>query len=112
MIYQPDKGTGNMSGFAENILEKGSLHNIYFIACLKAEDESTLNVWKAYRLFTGYKQGMHLGGSLTAQKIFNFQNIPYARQTKIMKRGTGYVPDAEEESCGIEVVIPLAKKTT
>lgn len=112
MIYQPDKGTGNMSGFAENILEKGSLHNIYFIACLKAEDESTLNVWKAYRLFTGYKQGMHLGGSLTAQKIFNFQNIPYAQQTKTMKRGTGYVPDAEEESCGVEVVIPLAKKTT
>lgn len=110
MVYQPDEGTGNMSGFVENILEKGSLHNIYFIGCLKAEDESTLGVWKAYQFFAGYKTGIHLGGNLTAQKIFNFQNIPYAQQTKTMKKGMGYVPDAGEESCGVEVVIPLAKR--
>ena len=53
---------------------------------------------------------MHLGGSLSAQKIFNFQNISFAQQSRVTKKGMGYVPDDEEESNGIEVVVPLAKK--
>ncbi len=44
------------------------------------------------------------------QKIFNFQNIAFAQQSKGMKKGLGYIPDDEEESNGVEVVIPLAKK--
>lgn len=110
MVYSPGEGVGNMSGFVENILEKGSLHNIYFFGSLKAEDESILTAYKAYHFFTGYKKGVHLGGSLVTQKIFNFQNIAFAQQSKVMKKGMGYVPDDEEESSGVEVVIPLAKK--
>ena len=110
MVYKPGEGVGNMSGFVENILEKGSLHNIYFIGGLKAEEQSLLAADKAYQLFTGYKKGIHLGGNLTAQKLFHFQNIAYAQQSKVMKKGLGYVPDEDEESNGIEVVIPLAKK--
>lgn len=110
MVYRPEEGVGKMSGFVENIMEKGSLHHIYFIGCLKTEDQSTLSAYKAYQLFTGYKKGIHLGGNLAAQRILNFQNIPFAQQSKMMKKGIGYVPDNEEESNGIEVVIPLAKK--
>lgn len=110
MVYKPGEGVGSMSGFVENIMEKGSLHNIYFIGCLKAEDESMLAAYKAYLLFTGYKKGIHLGGNLAAQKIFHFQNIAFAQQSKATKKGYGYIPDAEEESNGIEVVIPFAKK--
>lgn len=110
IVYKPGIGVGNMSGFVENILEKGSLHNIYFIGCLRAEEQGTLAGYKAYQLFVGYKKGIHLGGNLTAQKIFNFENIAFAQQSKAMKKGSGYVPDEEEESNGIEVVIPLAKK--
>lgn len=110
MVYSPDEGVGSMSGFVENILEKGSLHNIYFIGSLRVEDESVLTAYKAYHFFTGYKKGMHLGGSLSAQKIFNFQNISFAQQSRVTKKGMGYVPDDEEESNGIEVVVPLAKK--
>lgn len=110
MVYKPGEGVGNMSGFVENIMEKGSLHNIYFIGCLKTEDQNLLAAYKAYHLFIGYKRGIHLGGNLVAQKIFNFQNIAFAQQSKVMKKGFGYVPDDEEESNGIEVVIPLAKK--
>ncbi len=110
MVYTPGEGVGNMSGFVENILEKGSLHHIYFIACLKVEDQSILSAYQAYQLFTGYKKGVHLGGNLVAQKIFSFQNIAFAQQSKVTKKGLGYVPDEEEESNGIEIVIPLAKK--
>ena len=28
MVYKPGEGVGNISGFVENILEKGSLHHI------------------------------------------------------------------------------------
>ena len=110
MVYRPEAGVGNMSGFVENILEKGSLHQIYFFGCLKTEDQNTLSVYKGYQLFTGYKKGIHLGGNLASQKNFQFQNISFAQQSKAVKKGLGYVPDEEEESCGIEVVIPLAKK--
>ena len=110
MVYKPDEGVGNMSGFVENILEKGSLHNIYFIGCLKVEEQSILSAYKAYHSFVGYKKGIHLGGNLAMRKIFNFQNISFIQQSKGMKKGLGYVPDDEEEGNGIEVVIPLAKK--
>lgn len=109
MIYKPEEGVGNMSGFVENIMEKGKLHHIYFIGCIKLEDQSFLGAYRAYSLFVSYKKGIHLGGNLVSQQIFSFQNIPYAEQAKSQKRGLGYVPDDEEENNGIQVVIPLVK---
>ena len=109
MAYKPGEGVGSMSGFLENILEKGSMHYIYFIGCLKAEDHALMSAYKAYHSYISYKKGIHLGGNLQAQKIFNFQNLSFAQQSKATKRGMGYVPDEEEESVGIEVVVPLAK---
>lgn len=108
-VYKPGNGIGNMFGFLENILEKGSLHHIYFFGCLRAEDQGMLSAYRAYGLFVSYKKGIHLGGNLTSQKLFSFQNISFAQQSKGMKKGRGYVPDDEEESIGREVVIPLAK---
>lgn len=110
MVYKPDPGVGNMSGFVENIMEKGAIHNIYFFGCLKVEDQSILASYKAYGLYTSYKKGIHLGGNLTTQKLFNFQNINFAQQSKAAKKGQGYTPDYEEESIGIEIIVPLAKK--
>jgi len=110
MVYKPEEGVGNMSGFVENILEKGSLHYIYFFGCLKAEDQSLLSAYRAYSLYVSYKKGIHLGGNLAQQKLFSFQNVSFTLQTKGMKKGMGYVPDDEEESIGVEVVIPLAKR--
>lgn len=110
MVYKPGEGVGNMSGFVENMMEKGSLHHIYFTGCMKNEDHAVLSAYKAYQYYISYKKGIHLGGSLNDQKIFSFQNLSFAQQSKSRKRGLGYVPDEEEESVGIEVVIPLAKK--
>ena len=109
MIYKPEEGVGSMSGFAETIMSRGRLHHIYFIASLKLEDEAVLIAYKAYQSFTEAKKGMHLGGSLTQQRLFSFQNIPFARQSAAAKKGEAFASDNEEESTGIEVVIPLAK---
>ncbi len=110
MVYRPQADVGEMAGFVENIMEKGSLHNIYFIASLKTEDESMLTIYRAYTLYTGYKKGVHLGGNLSMQKVFDFQNLSFAQQSKNMKKGFGYVSNDEEEGFGIEIRIPIAKK--
>lgn len=109
LVYKPGNGVGQMSGFVENIMEKGSLHHIYFFGSVRSEDQSILPSYRAYSLFISYKKGIHIGGNLNMQKIFSFQNISFTQQTKTMKKGRGYVPDNEEESIGREVVIPLAK---
>lgn len=109
MVYKPGEGVGNMSGFLENILEKGSLHNIYFIGSLKVEDQGFLATYRGYSLFTSYQKGIHLGGNLTSQRVFKFQNIAYMDQSKAEKRGLGYVPDEEEADQAVKVVVPLAK---
>ena len=56
--------------------------------------------------FVGYKTGVHLGGSLNSQRIFTFQNIPYAEQAKIMKKGLGLVPASDDDTVAERVVIP------
>lgn len=107
-LYTKHENLGAMWGFAENILEKGSLHNIYFFGCLNTEDAISMAGYKAYGFFTGYKKGVHLGGNLSAQRNFSFQNIPYGELGKSLKKGVGYVPDEEDNTVGRKIVIPLA----
>ena len=96
-----------MSGFFENIFEKGYLHNIYFFACFNQDDVSALTGQKAYHLFVSYKTGVHLGGNLSSQRLFNFQNIHYSQLSKASKKGEGLVPSAEDESVAEKIILPL-----
>lgn len=109
-IYKPEGNVGNMSGFLENIMEKGRLHGIYFFGCLSVEDEPVLISYKAYKHYISYKKGVHLGGNLSMQKVFTFQNVSFNTGSKAAKKGMGYVPDAEDDTIGLQVVIPLARK--
>ncbi len=110
LIYSADAEVGNMSGFMETIMAKGPLHRIYFFGCLKVEDAISLMSYKAYQSYISYKKGIHLGGNLSTQKIFNFQNIPYAELSKAMKKGFAYAADEEDETIGIQIVVPLARR--
>lgn len=110
LIYSADAEVGNMSGFMETIMAKGPLHRIYFFGCLKVEDAISLMSYKAYQSYISYKKGVHLGGNLSTQKIFNFQNIPYAELSKAMKKGFAYAADEEDETIGIQIVVPLARR--
>ncbi|MBR2729513.1 MAG: type VII secretion protein EssC, partial [Lachnospiraceae bacterium] len=109
MVYKKEAGIGDVSGFLENIMEKGSMHNIFFFACLRIEDDMGLRGYRAYNHYCSYKKGIHLGGNLQGQKIFNFQNIPFNQASKTLKKGFGHMSSDEEEGIGIDVVIPLAK---
>jgi len=109
MVYHHEMDIGNMSGFFENITEKGSLHNIYMFAAENQDDHSILMSYKAYNNFINARKGVYTGGSLSTQKIFNFQNIPYTELSRNLKKGTGYISDDYEEGSGIQIVIPLVR---
>ena len=106
-VYHPEGDIGNLSGFFENIFEKGFLHNIYFIACFNQDDASLLTGQKAYHLFISYKTGVHLGGNLSSQRLFNFRNIHYSQLSKADRKGEGLVPSAADESVAEKIIIPL-----
>lgn len=106
-VYNPGENIGNLSGFFENIFEKGFLHNIYFFACFNQDDVSLLSGRKAYHLFVSYKTGVHLGGNLSAQRLFNFQNVHYSQLSKTSKKGEGFTPSAGDESTAEKIILPL-----
>ena len=95
-----------MSGTLENIWEKGMYHNIYFFACLNMEDMIDLSMYPAYKHFTSYKMGVHLGGNVASQTIFDFQNIRYQEASKSMAKGIGLTPSLDDETEAERIVSP------
>lgn len=102
------KDTADMKAFVENILDKGVLHNVFWVACYSAEDASKVAGIKVYDYFVRYKAGIHFGGNVAGQRIFNFDYVPYAEQAKSQKPGVGMLPSSDDEDVR-KVVVPLMK---
>ena len=105
-IYRPSDGITNMSGFFENVFEKGYMHNICFFASIDTDESSFAAGLKCFDLFTQYKTGVHLGGYFSSQRIFNFQNIGFNQMSKGMKRGEGTVPSPDDDTFALNIVVP------
>ena len=103
----PDNPQVNNKPFFENIFEKGSLHHVYFFGCINTDDTVNVAGDRIYNLFTSYKTGVHLGGNLSAQRVFNFQNIHYTQMSKTMKKGVGLVPMPDDDSSAEKIIIPV-----
>lgn len=108
-VYRPSSDIGNMSAFFENIIEKGFLHNIYFFGCINTDDIASVGGYKVYQYFTSYKTGVHLGGNVSSQRIFNFQNIHYSQMSKSSKKGEGLTPSKDDETIAQKLIIPLVE---
>ena len=63
--------------------------------------------YKAYKLFTDYKTGIHMGGNLAYQQIFNFSNVPFQQSSKPMAKGEGLVPDDNDSNMSRKLIVPL-----
>jgi len=109
VTYNPPEGVGAMSGFLENITEKGFLHNIFVIAACDYSNAASALSRKVFSNMLSYKAGVHLGGNVVAQKFFDFSRLPYLDQTKATKAGIGLLPPNEYSASIHEVVIPLVK---
>jgi len=86
-VYSGEKG---MSGFVEQMLKKGDDHMIYLFACVANSD--MMGVWSGrplMRQFTGRKTGVHLGGAVDHQRIFDFE-IRALDRVKKLPPGRGH----------------------
>lgn len=106
-IYQ---ATLDMKGFLENVIEKGRLHNIYFIAELDLKNRMSIMGYKIYELFTAQKCGIHFGGKVVENQLFSFDYLSYSEQSKPEKVGVGLLPDIEDDRSTRKVVVPKARK--
>jgi S-DNA-T family DNA segregation ATPase FtsK/SpoIIIE len=86
-VYKRDKG---MSGFMEQMLTKGDSHMIYLMACIANSDMT--GEWNSrpfLRKFIGHRSGLHLGGVVDNQRIFDFE-IPALERAKRLPPGKGF----------------------
>ena len=106
-IYEAEK---DMRGFLENILEKGKLHNIYFISELSLEKRELITGYAIYEFFAGYQTGIHFGGKVSENQVLTFDYLPFMEQSKTEKPGIGQLPDVSEDNTTQKIVVPLARK--
>lgn len=108
-VYQKLPDGSDMDRFLENIMERGRMHNIYFFGCVRSEDEPTLLSRKMFKCFADCQAGIHLGGSLTAQRVFNFTNIPLTQQGRAVKPGRGLAPSGRDVCVAETIILPMVK---
>lgn len=108
-VYNPKDKTKNMQAYLENITEKGSTHGFYFVGCLNQEEILSVSGYRMYGNLISYKTGIHLGGNVAAQRLFQFTNIPFQENAKVTKPGVGLATGVEEPGTALQVVIPLVK---
>ena len=108
-VYSPSEGIQAMSGFLENITDKGYLHNVFWISAYNQDTYLEVVGKKVYENMIRAKCGIHLGGNVSAQRIFEFSYIPYMQQNKSQKAGIGMLPSTDEEETTQKVVIPMVK---
>lgn len=107
VVYGLESGT---SAFVENIIEKGFLHNIYFISELSLEKMDDATGYMMCQLFASYKMGIHLGGKVSENRFFSFEYLSYKEQEYSQKVGIGQLPGDRNKEGTKKVVIPDAKK--
>ena len=105
----PGAGKTSMTAQVDNIIAKGAMHQVFFFGAVGTQDMASVSLQQIYRSFIKSKQGVHLGGELNSQKMLSYRNIPFAEQTRSLKPGLGYVPDAEDAMNVDPIVIPMNK---
>lgn len=106
-IYEAEK---DMRGFLENIIEKGKLHNIYFISELSLEKRDLASGYAIYEFFAGYEMGVHFGGKVSENPVLEFEYLPFAEQAKTEKPGIGQLPNVTDQEGTRKIVVPLARR--
>ncbi len=80
-----------------NLLEKGFLHNIFVFAGMNQDDRINVMDYSVFRAFTSPKAGIHLGGRISEQRIFDFSTMPFTMQNVPEKEGRGVTAPTETE---------------
>ena len=87
-------------------MDKGSLHHIYFIACVELNTLAQMSGKTLFERMAAYKTGIHLGGNVAQQKILDFNAMPFMEQSKTLKPGIGLLPQDSEHPAPRRVILP------
>lgn len=80
----------DMKGFIEQMVARGDGHLIYLFACVSQNDMTgEHNTRRVLRGYIGWKEGIHLGGDVEHQRLFDF-DVPMLERTKKLKAGMGH----------------------
>jgi len=86
-VYNSER---DMRGFMELMSVQGDGHMIYFFACVSPADMTGEYGAKLFlRNFVGWKEGVHLGGSLENQRVFDFE-APLMERGRKLPVGYGH----------------------
>ena len=109
-VYHPSAPENNMQGFLENITEKGKHFRIYLFACFDNDSISDVAGYALFENIVRWKTGIHLGGNVAAQRLLDFDYIPFTEQSRSRKPGVGMLPAIEGEAAVKRVIIPQDRK--
>jgi S-DNA-T family DNA segregation ATPase FtsK/SpoIIIE len=84
----------DMVTFFENMVKHGNNHKIAMFACVTREDSLTHGGKPTYTGFISWKSGIHFGGQIDNQRIFEFDISPSVR-SKRLPVGYGYTFEKE-----------------
>lgn len=95
----------------EMLVEKGALHNIFWIAAFDKEDSLKVSSTKLFKLFVKDLKGIHFGGNprATALQGMNFDSFDRKALDSLKPAGRAMIPSNDEELTS-EIVIPLVKE--
>ena len=107
-IYGEEGEMRGLGPATDNLLEKGSLLNIYYAACLNWDKRHEALGRPVFETFTSYKTGIHLGGGADEQRILEFPGMSMLEKGRPDKAGCGLVstPDGQKSS---RIVTPLVR---
>lgn len=106
MLYETEY---DMRGFLENIIEKGRMHNIYFITMIKLDAIDDVSHRDLFSYFVSHKTGVHFGGNVEANRIFNYDAINYQEQAEVLKPGIGYTAGMMGSDVK-KIIVPFARR--
>ncbi|MFT3984427.1 MAG: FtsK/SpoIIIE domain-containing protein [Lachnospiraceae bacterium] len=91
------------------VLREKSFHKV--IAIVRREDIGILSGKPLFEEMTQEVYGIHMGGALDGQSLFDFSYIPYSRQAIVKKAGCGMIPKCRQTAFFGEIILPLCEET-
>lgn len=107
-VYSAPAKSMKLDKVMEMLCDKGYLHNIYFFSAMNADQRSALTAYPLFQILLREKHGVHLGGNVDKQIVFEFDALSYREKQALPKKvGFGLIPATDEETVR-QIVIPKA----
>ena len=93
----------------EKLFEGASESGIFTAAVLELDMKSQVQAYKAFRIFTSGKAGIHFGGRTIGNTLMNFDHLDYREQNRSQKPGTGLLPETDKGPGPGKIIVPLCE---